>query len=396
MQPIYTTYLSILKQMCDPTESITLTQEEQRALLPLAERHFTAPFLLPYITDPFCLDHFKKQTKRLMLHYHQIAHLTNILTTLFDTENIPYFLLKGISLAQYYPFPESRKLGDVDIYIADKKSVSRAQKLMESNGFVLIPEVSDHHLTYQYSFDNIGRTFLIELHFRIVGLYHFAPANQLVDDIYSANRLHPVFQKIEEYHYQVLPPTEYAFYLIHHMLKHYLYSGFGIRLLCDFVFFLQTHKAEINFEQLQDWCRTSHIIHLYEIIVESCRIYLGLSSDIDDTIHADPEICAEFIQRILDEKDMGSADASTLVGSHSYRKITPFTYLKEFHLQMHVRFPKLGKCILLWPILWIITFVCFIKNTYSLRKTTLTQTFRTFKEKNQQTQMLKIFDNSDD
>lgn len=396
MQPIYTTYLSILKQMCDSTDPITLPQEEQRALLPLATRHFTAPFLLPYITDPFCFEQFKKQTKRLMLHHHQIAHLTVLLTTLLDDAKIPYFLLKGISLAQYYPFPESRKLGDVDIYIADKKSVSRAQKLLEENGFVLIPEVSDHHLTYQYSFDKIGRTFLIELHFRIVGLYHFAPANQLVDTIYSADRLHPVFQQIEHRTYRVLPPTEYAFYLIHHMLKHYLYSGFGIRLLCDFVFFVDAHKTDIDFEQLHDWCRTSHIIHLYEIIVESCRIYLGLSSDIDEQIHADPEVCAEFIQRILAENDMGSTDESTLVGSHSYKKITPFTYLKEFHLQMHVRFPKLGKYIPLWPILWIFTLICFIKNTYSLRKTTLTKTLRAFHEKNQQTQLLKIFDNSAD
>lgn len=396
MQPIYTTYLSILKQSSASQKSIALSQEEQRALLPLAARHFTAPFLLPHITDSFCLEQLKKQTKSLMLHYHQIAHLTNLLTTLFDNENIPYYLLKGISLAQYYPFPESRKLGDVDIYIADKKSVSRAQKLLEANGFVLIPEVSDHHLTYQYSFDKIKRTFLVELHFRIVGLYHFTPANQLIDSIYSADKLQPVFQQIEDRTYRTLPTTEYAFYLIHHMLKHYLYSGFGIRLLCDFVFFLHAHKTDIDFDQLHDWCRTSHIIHLYEIIVESCRLYLGLSSDIDPMIHADHEVCTEFMQRVLDENDMGSTDASTLVGSHSYRKITIFTYLKEFHLQMHVRFPKLGNCILLWPILWIFTFVCFIKNTYSLRQTTLTKTFRAFHEKNQQTQLLKIFDNSAD
>ena len=65
--------------------------------------------------------------------------------------------------------------------------------------------------------------------------------------------------------------------MLRHMLKHYLYSGFGVRLLCDFVFYLRQHADEIDFSKIHDWCRQSKILHLYEIIIESCRIYLGLS-----------------------------------------------------------------------------------------------------------------------
>lgn len=398
MQPVETTYLSILhlKQTSDSESSITLTQEDQRALLPFAAKHFTAPFLLPFCTDPECSQQLKRQTKSMMLHYQQIAHLTNLLVKLLDAEGIPYFLLKGISLAQYYPDPASRKLGDVDLYIADESSLSRAKEVLEHNGFVLIPEVSDHHLTYQYSFSKIGKSFLVELHFRVVGLYQYAPANQLVDTIYASDRLQTVFQQIGAYSYRVLPPTEYTFYLIHHMLKHYLYSGFGIRLLYDFVFFLHAHSEEIDFEQIHIWCRTSHILHLYEVILESCRIYLGLAPEIDSAVHADAPVCMEFMLRILEEKDMGSADASTLVGSSAYRTLSLFTYMKEFHLQMHVRFPKLGTCILLWPALWVITLICFLKNTYFLRKTTLSKTFRSFREKNQRIKVLKIFENAEE
>lgn len=396
MEPIYTTYLAILKNICTQNESIVLTTEEQHALLPIAERHFTMPFLLPYVTETASLNQLKKQTKSMMLHYQQIAHLTHYLVSLLDEAQIPYFLLKGISLAQYYPFAESRKLGDVDLYIPDEKSLTKAKTLLIENGFVLVPEVSDHHLTYQYSFPKIGKTFLIELHFRVVGQYQFAPANQLVDTIYSAEKLQTKLQKIEETSYRVLPPTEYAFYLIHHMLKHYLYSGFGIRLLCDFVFFLQAHNTEIDFAQIHDWCCTSHIFHLYEVILESCRIYLGLAPDIDAETHASLEDCEQFMQQVLDDNDMGTITSSTLVGSNSYQSINLFTYAKEFHLQMHVRFPKLGRHVLLWPILWIATLVCFIKNTYFLRHTTLRETFRSFKKKNENTKVLRIFDNSHD
>lgn len=78
-------------------------------------------------------------------------------------------------------------------------------------------------------------------------MYQYEPANQTVDEVYSPLRLKPIRQTINGFTYSVLPPTEYVFYMIHHMLKHYLYSGFGIRLLCDFVLYLKRYEKEIDF-----------------------------------------------------------------------------------------------------------------------------------------------------
>ena len=62
---------------------------------------------------------------------------------------------------------------------------------------------------------------------------------------------------------------------------------------------------------------------------------------------------------------------------------------------MHVRFPKLGKCPLLWPILWLITFACFLYNNRTIRNMSLAQTLRSFKQDNQKSKLLRIFDNTD-
>ena len=87
---------------------------------------------------------------------------------------------------------------------------------------------------------------ILELHYRIVGLYQYAPVNKIVDDVFAANTFSPVMQTVNDRNYPVLPPTEYTFYMIHHMLKHYLYSGFGIRLLCDLHFFLGHNYTAID------------------------------------------------------------------------------------------------------------------------------------------------------
>ena len=390
-------YLQIIYNTCvqNPTDFITIQPEDEQPLTELTKVQSTLPFLLSYIKNPTILNSLKHQTKLMMLNYYQIEQFTRRIADLLEKNGISYVLLKGISLADFYPVPEYRKLGDVDIYINDKEMFNRAEELLLANGYTKDDEISDHHQGYLYKVPQTGRTMILELHYRIVGLYQYAPVNKIVDDVFAANTFSPVMQTVNDRNYPVLPPTEYTFYMIHHMLKHYLYSGFGIRLLCDFTFFLGHNYTAIDFAKIHTWCKESKILHLYEIILETCRIYLGLPETIDSKIHYNKNDCKTFITQLLEDGDVSQNNGSALVGSGSYEKINFLTYFKEGHLQMHVRFPKLGKCPLLWPALWMITFVCFLYNTYTLRNTTLKETLRSFKQDNQRSKLLRIFDNTD-
>ena len=396
MDKIQQLYLQILYNTCtQDCSDIKIAPEEAQAVIDLARTQSSLPFLLPYIKEIDLLTDLKHQTKLMMLNYYQIEQFTRRIADLFEVNKISYILLKGISLAAFYPIPEYRKLGDVDIYINDKEMFDRAGKLLLSNGYTRDDEISDHHQGYLYTIPKTERTMLLELHYRIVGLYQYAPANKIVDTVFAANAFTPVMQKVNDRSYPVLPPTEYTFYMLHHMLKHYLYSGFGIRLLCDFTFYLEHNYTNIDFAKIHTWCEESKILHLYEIILETCRIYLGLPKMIDSEIHYSEKDCEAFIAQLLSDGDVNTNNGQALVGSGSYDKVNLLTYFKEGHLQMHVRFPKLGKCPLLWPILWLITLICFLYNNHAVRKTTLADTLRNFKQDNQKSKLLKIFDNTD-
>ena len=396
MNHIEQLYLQIIHNTYTQTSSkITISQDDSISLVNLAQAQSSLPFLLPYIKDSSLLYNIKHQTKLMMLNYYQIEQFTRRIADLFDTNNISYILLKGISLAAFYPVPEYRKLGDVDIYINDKEMFNRASALLLANGYTKDDEISDHHQGYLYKVPQTGRTMILELHYRIVGLYQYAPANKIVDAVFASGTFTPIMQKVNDRSYPVLPPTEYTFYMIHHMLKHYLYSGFGIRLLCDFSFYLEYNYTDIDFVKIHTWCEESKILHLYEIILETCRIYLGLPETIDSKIHYNKNDCEAFITQLLEDGDVSPNNGPTLVGSGSYKKINFLTYFKEGHLQMHVRFPKLGKCPLLWPILWLITLVCFLYNNRTIRNMSLAQTLRSFKQDNQKSKLLRIFDNTD-
>ena len=160
-------------------------------------------------------------------------------------------------------------------------------------------------------------------------------------------------------------------------------------------FFWDTITQRLTLPKIHTWCKESKILHLYEIILETCRIYLGLPETIDSKIHYNKNDCKTFITQLLEDGDVSQNNGSALVGSGSYEKINFLTYFKEGHLQMHVRFPKLGKCPLLWPILWLITLVCFLYNNRTIRNMSLAQTLRGFKQDNQKSKLLRIFDNTD-
>ena len=67
--------------------------------------------------------------------------------------------------------------------------LSQAQTVLESNGYILQDELSDHHVTYYYTFPKTGRRFILELHYRVVGQYQYSRTNEIVDLVYSPTQL---------------------------------------------------------------------------------------------------------------------------------------------------------------------------------------------------------------
>jgi hypothetical protein len=54
-------------------------------------------------------------------------------------------------------------------------------------------------------------------------------------------------------------------------------------------------------------------------------------------------------------------------------------YIREFHFQMRINHPKTSKVILLWPVLWIITLLVFLRNNRKIRGVTTKEIFASAK-----------------
>ena len=135
MERIYNTYLKIIKNICTGSDySVSVHPEALPALAKLAQEHCTVPFVLPYLRSASVYPAMKQQVKGMMLNYYQIEHFTRLTVSLLRKNNIDCYLLKGLSLADCYPVPEYRKLGDIDLYLAATSEITKAQANLESNG----------------------------------------------------------------------------------------------------------------------------------------------------------------------------------------------------------------------------------------------------------------------
>ena len=55
---------------------------------------------------------------------------------------VPYVILKGTSAAKYYPYPEYRMMGDIDIMTSREDFETACKQLMD-NGYEMIKEIED-------------------------------------------------------------------------------------------------------------------------------------------------------------------------------------------------------------------------------------------------------------
>lgn len=389
MNALYEIYLSII---CG-SYSEELQKEYSSDILSMALKHYTTPFICDYyMNNPCSLSNIKSQMKAIIGNYYLFEQFTQLIVTLLKSNNIRHFLMKGIYLSECYEQPDTRKQGDVDIYIPNKADIKTARKIFLENGFTLNDEFSSHHKEFIYNGTDGSKTLILELHYKVVDEYSYTPANNVIKKVFSEDSLSDYSIMVNGYTYNVFPPTENAFYMLHHMLNHYMYSGFGIRLLLDYKAFLTRYNSEIDYVLLKKWCSDSGILHFYEIVIHSLRLYLELDDTIDSDTHYDKKICEHFIEKVLTDCDFGTNTGNSLINSTSYKKITLLTYLKEGHHQMKMRFFKLHKVIILWPILWIITFACFIKNNKYVRNTSFSEVIDNFKTDNENIRMIKIFE----
>jgi len=361
------------------------SEEEWNGMIRLAEKHGMASLLCEELCEKQELPEMvqrklNKHAEQIVLQQYRLLFLSKYVTNLLAENNISTVVLKGVTAGAYYPVPELRKSGDVDLLLMNFEHLESAKKILTGAGFQIREEQSAlHHLCF-YSAEGID----IELHTMLVEPFDNEKTNAGLQKLLTEVRNRVVKKEVMGVELPVLPDAYYGFELLLHMLQHFLRSGFGLRLLCDWVVFWQNPMDGQEREKYLEMTEQFGVRGFSDVVTQTCVKYLGLDEKLVRWMKIQSEYpTAAFMRETLDAEEFGKSNINRMV---VLRGTGIFDYIREFHHQMQLNYPKAGRCILLWPLLWGSTLLRFLKNNRTLRKTS---TKDILKETRQRSRLMK-------
>lgn len=172
---------------------------------------------------------------------HTVLNNTLIMVvTRLREHGIEPVLLKGQGLASYYPVPQLRQCGDIDLYVG-VENYEKAYEVLEP----LVTEIDDKAaLKVGKHFHAKVGSVLLEIH-RYADVNSSAKLNKVYQE-YASKGLTSDLAQVKFSGVTISTPSDdfNAYYVFNHLWHHFMGSGIGVRQFCDLACFLNTHTLD--------------------------------------------------------------------------------------------------------------------------------------------------------
>lgn len=186
------------------------------------------------------------------------AQLDNALSE----NKIRHIFFKGTEIREYYPIPEVRAMGDIDVLI-DEKNRDSAKQVLLNNGFEI---KNANGPVLDYVKDGV----LIEVHTKIISgkVGNSNAENGFLDAINHAEFDGYRGKFNENYHFA---------YLITHIAHHFWFYGAGIKLILDLA--VMQKQFDIDFDYVLNFLGNIGLGDFGKLILTVCFKWFGCGKD---------------------------------------------------------------------------------------------------------------------
>ncbi len=206
----------------------------------------------------------------------------------FAGNGIRTMIMKGLSVARYYPVPSHRQFGDIDIYLFG--DYERGNELIEARGGIIRKNFFVHS---EFRIDGINienHEFFVNARVNKTGAY----VQRELEKIVGKNP-RPLITVDGAYS----PSAEFdALFLTRHATWHYARECITLRDLCDWTMFLNSTADTIDTDYVMRVLSESGLDRYASIVTDICRKYLGLTKVLPFKEHY-PELVERVKEDIL-------------------------------------------------------------------------------------------------
>ena len=233
--------------------------------------------------------------------------------------SVPYVILKGTSAAQYYPRPELRTMGDIDI-ITKREDYKIACDMLIQNGFAEITGRATADFGRHRVFRKNGIDVEVHAFFALLNDYRKA---RCMDEL--------IIQNIPT-DTHVLPDHINGLVILEHINQH-LEDGIGLRQIVDWMMFVDKCLQNEKWSEFQVYLKMVGLEKLAITATRMCELYLGLPHH-EWCQSANTSLCDELMQYVLlngnfGNKRIGDSNDSTNAFAYAKNALLAFRLLQE-------------------------------------------------------------------
>ena len=188
------------------------------SVIAIAESHKVTSLLYPALAESGLPENVwnsvDQRAKQAVCQSYRLLMLDRYVINTLQEHGIDAVLLKGCGTAAWYPVPELRKSGDVDLLLKNEQEALKAVQILSETGFTKEKEqLSQHHIVCK-SPDHIE----IELHTALAEPFDSEKTNQFLAECQKEYFTHRREVNTMGVSFLLAADGYHAFYLLLHML----------------------------------------------------------------------------------------------------------------------------------------------------------------------------------
>ena len=205
------------------------------------------------------------------VRYEQYRAAIGKLAAFYEAAGIPMMLLKGFGLSLYYPVPNHRPSGDIDVFLFGKQV--EADRLIEEQRGVKINRSNPHHSVFSFE------GFTVENHAT------FLDNNSHKSTPYIEGVIQELLQdpqpSIEVEGRRIFVPSVQlnSIFLLRHMANHFATEKITLRHLLDWALFIDKNASAVDWAYVTDFAQRTNMHRFLSAVNAICVRELGFPEE---------------------------------------------------------------------------------------------------------------------
>ncbi len=230
--------------------------------------------------------------ERIEERYRRQVVVCGELARLYGSRGIRMMLLKGLGLSRWWPVPQHRECGDLDIWLYGRQR--EGDRLVEERWKVPIDNDSHHHTIF------VVNGVMVENHYDFVDVHaHRSSARcEAILKELSSESDNPETMVVEGGEVDLPEDHLNALFLMRHMATHFAAERVNLRQVCDWGLFLQHRIGALNRSTINELFEMFRLSRFASVVGSILIEKFGF----DPSLFPEASECdVELRQRILDD-----------------------------------------------------------------------------------------------